>query len=303
MIRIAAALAGAAAALAFAGASQAQPAGITPEMINRQLPEEGAPLAVAGPYEVVAEEAFGQPAVAVRRPVDLSAFPASDTLPVVVWGNGGCAINAGRFGDFQATQASWGFLVLTTAGPADQRGQATAEMMKAAVDWAEAENAREGSPLQGKIDVEHIAMMGISCGGFLTLANAADPRIDTIGVWNSGARPPVEGQPAGPFPTTDALATIHGPALYINGGEPDFMYATSRENFEAINNVPVFYGARDNAGHSATYFHPGGGEFANVASDWLKWQLKGDAEAGKTFTGADCRLCTDPNWETAQKGL
>jgi len=30
----------------------------------------------------------------------------------------------------------------------------------------------------------------------------------------------------------------------------------------------AFYGVRHNAGHTAGVFHPGGGEFANVASNW-----------------------------------
>jgi hypothetical protein len=304
MIRtIAPAAAAGLAALALAGVASAQPAGVTPDMIGRQLPLEGAPLAVLGPYEVVIEEAFGSPRTAVRRPADLSAFPASDTLPVVVWGNGGCAANAGRFGDFQSTQAGHGFLVLTTAAPGEERGNATPEDMRAALDWAFAENAREGSPLQGKIDTDNVAMMGISCGGVLALQNAADPRIDTIGVWNAGLQPPQDGAPAGRFPTSEVLADLHGPTLYINGGEVDFMYEAARGNFEAIDHVPVFYGARDNAGHSATYFHPAGGEFANVAVAWLKWTLKGDEDAGRMFTGADCTLCGDPNWETASKGF
>jgi hypothetical protein len=155
--------------------------------------------------------------------------------------------------------------------------------------------------------------MGVSCGGFLTIAVADDPRVDTIGVFNSGVQAPAEGAGAGAgagrggaggaFPTTDALAKIHTPTLYLNGGEPDFMMATSKANFDAINHVPIFYGSRANAGHSATYFHPGGGEFANVAVAWLDWQLKGNKDASAMFVGEQCGLCTNPNWETHSKRL
>ena len=108
--------------------------------------------------------------------------------------------------------------------------------------------------------------------------------------------------PASPFPSTEGLAKLHGPVLFINGGEVDFMYGPSRANFELVT-LPAFYGARDNAGHTATVYHPGGGEFANVASNWLKYQFKSDAVAGKTFVGSNCELCTNPNWETASKNL
>jgi hypothetical protein len=303
MKRLSIAFAGAAAVLMFAGASAAQPPGITREMIARELPREGAPLAVPGPYEVVQEPAFGSPGHAVYRPAALDAFPGRDTLPIVVWGNGGCAKNSGPFGGYLSTLASHGFLVVTTAAPEGAAGgQASAADLVAALDWAEAETAREGSPLRGKIATDAVAVMGVSCGGFLAVSVAADPRVDTVGVFNSGVQP-AGGRGASPFPTTEALAAIHGPALYLNGGEPDFMMAASEANFEAIDHVPVFYGARDNAGHSATYFHPGGGEFANVASDWLKWRFKGDAAAGATFVGRDCRLCANTNWDVKSKDL
>jgi len=67
--------------------------------------------------------------------------------------------------------------------------------------------------------------------------------------------------------------------------------------------LPVFYGARHNAGHTATVFHPGGGEFANVASNWLMWTFKGDKKAGAMFVGKKCALCTNSNWDTKAKGI
>jgi dienelactone hydrolase len=183
--------------------------------------------------------------------------------------------------------------------------------MRAAIDWAEKENLRAGSPLNGKMAVDKVAVMGTSCGGFLSIALGADPRVKTIGVFNSGVQTPPAGQAQGAAgrggpsaqPTADALPKLHGPVLLLNGGEPDFLMGASAATFEAINHVPEFYGARHNAGHSATYFHPGGGEFANVASNWLLWTLKGDKEAGKMFIGKDCSLCTNSNWDVKSKGI
>lgn len=138
----------------------------------------------------------------------------------------------------------------------------------------------------------------------------ADPRVKTIGVFNSGVQTPPAGQAQAkggrgpsPQPTADALTKLHEPVLLLNGGEPDFLMPASAATFDLINNVPAFYGARHNAGHSATYFHPGGGEFANVASDWLLYQFKGDKKAGKMFVGKNCGLCTNSNWDVKSKGL
>jgi len=280
----------------------AQPPGITPEMIGRTLPLEGAPLAVAGPYKVTSEPAFGAPGHVVYRPSALEAFPKKDSLPVMVWGNGGCAIDSTRYGGFLSTIASQGVLVMSTV-PVEgaARRQGNADDMRAALDWAAKENVRADSPLKGKIALDKVAVMGQSCGGFLSIALGADPRVKTIGVFNSGVQ--AAGAAPGAQPGPEALTKLHGPVLLINGHEPDFMMAASAATFDQIANLPAFYGARHNAGHTATVFHPGGGEFANVASNWLKWTFKGDKKAGKMFVGKNCDLCTNSNWDVRSKGI
>jgi len=222
----------------------------------------------------------------------------------MAWGNGGCAINSTRYGGFLSTIASHGFLVIATAAKEGEKPrQSNADDLRAALNWAEAEAKRDGSPLKGKIATDKMAVMGQSCGGFLSVALGVEPRVDTIGVFNSGVQAANQNAPAGPFPTVDSLAKLHGPVLLINGHERDFMMATSLANFEAINHVPVFYGARHGAGHTATVDHPGGGEFANVASNWLRWQFKGDKAASKMFVGKDCELCKNPNWDAKSKRM
>ncbi len=292
-------VAAAAVLLTGAGVCLAQPPGITREMIERALPLEGAPLAEPGPYKITSEAAFGSPGLLVFRPTTLDAFPKKDTLPVAVWGNGGCAIDSTRYSGFLTTIASHGFVVIgTVPQEGAARRQENADDMRRAIDWAEKENTRSGSPLEGKIALDKVAVMGQSCGGFLSIALGADPRVKTIGVFNSG----VQKAPS-PYPTADDLPKLHGPVLLINGSDPDFMMATSAATFDMINHVPAFYGARHNAGHTATVFHPGGGEFANVASNWLLWTFKGDKKAGKMFAGKNCGLCTNPNWDVRQKGI
>jgi nitroreductase len=126
-----------------AGLASAQPPGITPEMINTTLPEEGAPKAEPGPYAVTSEAAFGAPGLMVFHPTDLEAFPKRDTLPVVVWGNGGCAIDSTRYSGFLSTIASHGFLVLGTAKTDQARRQATADDLRGAIDWADKERRHD----------------------------------------------------------------------------------------------------------------------------------------------------------------
>ncbi|MEP7313877.1 MAG: hypothetical protein ABI859_14940, partial [Pseudomonadota bacterium] len=111
------------------------------------------------------------------------------------------------------------------------------------------------------------------------------------------------GAPPSTTPTTDTLKQLHGPVLLINGHDRDFMMGRSKETYDAIDTVPAFYGSRHGAGHTATAYHAGGGEFANVASNWVLWQFKGDKKAGAMFTGAKCSLCTLSTWDVAAKRL
>ena len=289
--------------LGLTGTCAAQLAGVTPEMIASALPEEGAPQAVPGPYHVATELGFEAPGLRIFRPANLERFPKRDTLPVVIWGNGGCAVDSPRYAGFLSTIASHGFLVITTAGVSEEgapRRQATAEDLKAAIDWADREDTRAGAPLNGKIEMGRIAVMGQSCGGVLAITLGADPRVATIGVFNSGLQ---ARHPEAAAAVADPLSKLHGPVLLINGHERDFMMATSKATYEAIDKLPAFYGSRHGAGHTATMFHPGGGEFANVASNWVLWQFKGDRTAGAMFLGAKCGLCTNLNWDVESKRL
>ena len=163
------------------------------------LPVEGAPLARPGPYEVVSERAFGSPGHIVFRPASLDRFPREDTLPVMVWANGGCASDSSLYAAFLTTIASHGFLVLATA-PVNGASQPFptgdsappgydrfTSPFRAALDWAESETVRDGSPMKGKVATDRMAAMGLSCGGGVAVMIGADRRIDTVGVISSAA--------------------------------------------------------------------------------------------------------------------
>ncbi len=147
--------------------------------------------------------------------------------------------------------------------------------------------------------------MGQSCGGGLAVILGADPRVKTVGLFNFGVEAGTTNVPGDPLPalTMDAVRALRSSVLVINGGVGDAMLAPSKATFDAVGNVPAFYGSRSGAGHVATMFYPGGGEFANVASNWLLWQFKRDEQAGHIFAGKGCGLCTNPKWEVATKHL
>lgn len=288
----------------------AQPPGM--EEMNRRPDNIG-----TGPFPAMKEELASLPAHVVYRPRDLGAL--GDTkLGVVAWGNGGCSDDAASSRFHLLEVASHGYLVIASGGifsgpGARQRpeqapvaeGQlppprTSAEQLTQAIDWALAENARQGSPYYGRISEEQIAVSGFSCGGIQALNVAGDPRIDTLVLMNTGIFN--DGGPgmAGMEITKAALDTIHTPTIYILGGETDIAYANGMDDFERINHVPVAV-ANLPVGHGGTYSEENGGSAAQVAVDWLQWQLRGDAEAATTFVGPDCGLCRDAEWTLETK--
>jgi len=278
------------------------------EQLSIGLPEAGAPRAVVGPYAVFTETIAGTPGFRIYRPRDLARFPAGDTLPIVIWGNGACLADGRDFEGYLSTIASHGFLVVGSAPvPGNPQARVTSANLIKALDWAQAEGARQGSPLAGKVRTDAVAVMGMSCGGNIALEAARDPRMKTLGMWNSGVWISGEmrtGDGTLLVATTKAdLAYVHGPTLYINGDQIDPASVNAADDVARLDRIPVFFGSRHGSGHAGTYSHANGGEFANIAVAWLRWQLKGDKDTGTMFTGRDCTLCKDPNWTVQRKGM
>jgi hypothetical protein len=245
----------------------------------------------------------------IFRPKDLSVFGAKNKLPIIAWGNGACANSPWEHINFLSEVASYGFLVIAI-GPMPQEGQrgggrstSKSSQMIDAINWAIAQNSNKASVFYNKIDISKIAVSGMSCGGLQTLETAPDPRVTTAIICNSGILGDQgSGMPGMPALTKDHLLKLHTPTLYLLGGEKDIAYKNGMDDFSRINHVPVFVANMD-VGHGGTYSQPHGGEFAKVATAWYKWQLKGDAEAGKLFTGNPCQLSQSTIWKVEKKNL
>ena len=265
----------------------------------------GAPSGT-GTYPAIAESRTELPRHTVYRPSELPRTP----LPLYVWGNGGCSSNGLAHAAYLRQIASQGYVIVAlgvpgggAAPPADATTDATqASQMIEAIDWAERETAREGSPFYRRIDVARIAVGGHSCGGLQALAVSHDPRVDTTLVLNSGIyNVPGSGRSRIQVEKSQ-LARLHAPVLYLTGGPSDVAHPNAVDDVARIDRVPVFHGSLP-VGHGGTFSAPDGGEWAKVTGRWLDWQLKTDADAGRDFTGKDCRLCTDARWTVVQKQL
>lgn len=260
-----------------------------------------------GAYKAIMYTDDSLPTHTVFRPEDLTVFGESNKLPIIVWGNGACANSPWEHINFLSEVASHGFLTIAI-GPMPQEGErgsgrSEASQLLDAIDWAIEQNNDANSTLYNKIDTSNIAVSGMSCGGLQTLEVAPDPRVTTAIVCNSGILGnPGSGMPGMPQLTKEDLSKLHTPVLYLLGGETDIAYNNGMDDYERINHVPVFVANMD-VGHGGTYSQPHGGEFARVATAWYKWQLKGDIEAGKMFTGETPLLSKSEVWKVDKKNL
>lgn len=258
-----------------------------------------------GEYNAIMISQQSLPTHTVFCPQVLDAFGKKNKLPIIAWGNGACANSPWEHINFLNEVASHGFLVIAI-GPMPKEGErgegrSTSSQLTDAINWAIAQNSDKESPYYKKIDVENIAVSGMSCGGLQTLGIAPDPRVTTAVIFNSGILPDTGGGFSGmPSLKKDYLNKLHTPTLYILGGESDIAYNNGMDDYKRINHVPVFVANMD-VGHGGTYREPHGGEFAKVATSWYQWQMKGDKEASKMFLGDDCGLCTDPKWTFESK--
>ena len=97
------------------------------------------------------------------------------------------------------------------------------------------------------------------------------------------------------MPQKDKLKDVHTPVIYILGDKQDIAYENGMDDFHRINHVPAC-AANFPVGHGGTYRQPHGGEFSIVALAWLQWQMKGDLEAAKMFTGKKPGLLQREGW-------
>lgn len=264
-----------------------------------------------GPYPAIMEVDLAFPTATIYRPDDLAGL-GKRRLGLVLWGNGACSDDGASAHRYLSELASHGYLVIAPGrpltGPLAQSGaptpapmRTTVNDLRAALEWALAENGRRGSPFYRRINPLWIAAAGHSCGAMQAMILADDPRIATLIINNSSLMPVLPDNP--PLVMHEQrLRGIRRPTLMILGGESDIVWRYALATFDKLNGVPVFLGSHE-TGHEGTFAKVNGGENARVAVEWLQWQLEGNPLSAGTFAGNNCRLCADPSWSVRKKGL
>jgi len=270
----------------------------------------------SGQWPAVAQSRADLRTHTLYRPLDLPDKP----MPVLLWGNGGCSDNGLSHSYFLREVASHGYLIVSlgyasnerlleqdrpTAAPPQQAPERPPESIPDAtnveqhyyaLDWLAERNADPLDELYNHVDLSLIAVAGHSCGGLQAIKTAADPRIDTGIVFNSGVYNSGSRGISGIEVSKNELNNFHTPVAYVTGGPVDIAHLNSTDDVARINHVPVFFGWLP-VGHGGTFWKAhDGGQYAEFAVHWLNWQLRGNARAGRWFMGADCVLCEDSLW-------
>ena len=94
----------------------------------------------------------------------------------------------------------------------------------AAIDWIAREGNDPASRFYQKVEAGRVAAMGMSCGGLMSYGASADPRVATVGIWNSGLIQPDE----------KIFAGLHSPVIIVTGGESDIAYANGKRDFDTM---------------------------------------------------------------------
>jgi dienelactone hydrolase len=214
-------------------------------------------------------------------PIREDAMPAAGRFPLVLFSHG----LHGTPERYIPAAASWtaaGFVVALPAYPHTATG--AGEYRRKDIENQPEDAAfvirkvrdlgkESGDPLDGRIDADHVAAIGHSAGGYTTtglFTAGHDPRI-RAGVVMAGWLAPgaFDGPPA--------------TMLFLQGdSDPVVPVATGRAAFDKVPWSKSYVLLPKN--HHAQYMLPGNRgypEMDSIVTDFLRWTLTGDAEAGR----------------------
>ena len=243
----------------------------------------GASHAQTNPYDVkgpLVSRGYSAGACTIFRPLELK--PGA---PVILWGNGTVVQPASYLALLQHL-ASYGFVI----GAANAPNAGSGAEMLGCLDYLTAENAREGSPYKGKLDLAKVGATGHSQGARGALMAGRDPRV-------------VVTAPIMPSSRNDgaaAAARQNGRMLLLSAALDDRSPPeTGQRPIFEMAKTPVTWMTERSSGHMTAMRD--GGPYRAVLTAWFLYTLQDDAKAGAMFNGAACGYCVAPNWTIERK--
>jgi dienelactone hydrolase len=285
----------------------------------------------------VREVPAGYPGHNVYRPADLAAVRTP--MPVIVWGNGGCAVGDPTWTALFDRWAGAGYFVITIHKPeeyaamaarmaAAQRPGATPGAAPATpavptapppgrgamnkpggAAYATAEDQRKSidwatqanksGPYAGKLDLTKVVAAGNSCGGISSLTLAS-------------TEPRVKsvfvlsGSSVGPMAKAEDVAPtmskVRAPVIWVVGGPEDIAGAAADLDYSL---QPAGQGGlivkRSSFDHRTVSTDPATlRQVAEMGVLWFKATLNRDVAAARTLTTKVCDQCDAATWSVAK---
>lgn len=236
-----------------------------------------------GAYEVVKKEegtllSFGKFLVFYPKELEISA----KKYPVIVILNGS-GTPLSRYTTIAEHYASWGFIVIGT----EEHHSWNAFGAEMSIRYLERmnENQRVGdreSIFYQKVDFKNVGIVGHSQGGVGVINAITDTKHKAIYKAAVSLSPPNKELARNLFWDYDATK-VNIPIMLISGqGGGDDWVVTGEQLIEIYKDIPTQKLAirRKNTPHNEVLYKPDGYTMA-----WFMWQLQGDSQAAKAFTG------------------
>ena len=303
---------------------------------NSRIVEEGG----TGPYKAIMMEEASLTTHTIFRPQDLSKFDKKNLLPIIVWGNGGCANSPSGHINFLNEVASQGFLIVAIGpsnyqqieaprpgqtGDVPRMGQGGGfpgggmPRMGGGMPGGMGGGMSMGDPEGLKQALEWAIAQNADKNspyyGKLDINNIAAAGMSCGGLqalhMSDDARiKTILVMNSGYFGTDESedkasLAKLKQKSIiWILGGSTDIAWENGNDDFKRMaGSMPACLVSLDGIGHGGTYMQPNGGDYAKVAGAWLKWWLKGDKEAGTMFTGNEPGVGKMAGWSIERKNI
>ena len=242
---------------------------------------------------------------------------SEEKYPVVLWANG-TGSKSKTYTPFLKHLSSWGFIVVSN----DDENTRTGASLNAGIDMLMAENEKSDSKLYQRIDLDRIGIGGHSQGGPAVFNMASvQPHADMIKtVYAVSATSSYHTRIFKDGWEYD-ISKVHVPTLLTAGtGSFDAGTAESsdqesdekagimqgicplwslQENFNLLpDDIDKAYFRKKNVDHGDSYL-----QFDAYMTAWFRWQLQGDEDAAKAFTGDSPEIMTNDLYQDQEVNI
>lgn len=219
------------------------------------------------------------------------------TYPAVLFVNG-TGVYGSKYKALFWHLASWGFIVVGNEDPSTWTGTSSDRTLA----YLLAENGRADSPFYQRVDLENIGISGHSQGGAGVFNAITDNEHSSL-YKTAVALSPTHEEGAAALGWHYDLTRIHIPILLAAGTEGDFetqlvLPLEAMERMYEKLSVPKAMLRKTGCEHGQTLYAADG-----YVTAWFLWQLQGDAEAGKAFTGQHPELLENPLYQDVRLSI